>query len=169
MNCKIMKMDGMKLIGFEKVFSNETAHGEIPKFWDEICEKYANNVYAGNPPANAYEQAIADYSIGEYAVCIDDMGAEQFRYLVAGKYTGGAVPEGMSLYEFPTGEWAVFQCIGPLPEALQSVTTRIFQEWLPGNNEFELDGNANVEWYDGSMDSDDPNYRSAVWIPVKRK
>ena len=170
MDCKITKMFGMKLIGFEKVFDAETAHAEIPKYWDEICEKYAYNVYAGNPPANAYEKALMDNCIGEYAVCIDDLGAERFRYLIAGRYTGGEVPEGMTLYEFPMGEWAVFDCYGPNPETLQNMSTRIFNEWLPGNPEFELSGNANVEWYDcinGEMT--DPDYHSAIWIPVKRK
>ena len=48
MNCKITTMFPFKVIGFQKVFDNETAYQEIPKFWDEICEKYAANVYAGN-------------------------------------------------------------------------------------------------------------------------
>jgi len=64
----------------------------------------------------------------------------------------------------------VFNCIGPLPEALQSVNTRIFQEWLPGNPEYEICGNANIEWYDPTnTDTSDPDYRSAIWIPVKKK
>ena len=74
-----------------------------------------------------------DNCIGEYGVCIDDLSDGRFRYLIAGKYTGGPVPEGMVLYEFPRGEWAVFDCVGPNPQTLQSVNTRIFQEWLPGN------------------------------------
>ena len=37
-------------------------------------------------------------------------------------------------------------CIGPIPESLQSLNTRIFKEWLPGNPDYELYGNANVEW-----------------------
>ena len=170
MKCTIAKMFGMKLIGFQKVFSEENAYEEIPKYWDEICEKYAYNVYAGNPPVNAYEKALADNCIGEYGVCIDDLGEGKFRYLIAGRYTGGEVPEGMTLYEFPMGEWAVFDCYGPLPEALQSVNTRIFKEWLPGNTEFELSGNANVEWYDCiNGEKTDADYHSAIWIPVKRK
>lgn len=43
-------------------------------------------------------------------------------------------------------------------------------EWVPGNPEFELAGNANVEWYDPKYpDKEAPDYHSAVWIPVKRK
>ena len=170
MDYKIAPMFPFKVIGFQKIFDNETAYAEIPKFWDEICEKYAANVYAGNAPANPYEQALMDNCIGEYGVCIDDIGGGKFRYLVAGKYTGGDVPEGMAVYEFPRSDWAVFDCIGPIPEALQSVNTRIFQEWLPGNPEFELCGNASVEWYDClNGEKTDPDYHSAIWLPVKRK
>ena len=170
MDYKIAPMFPFKVIGFQKVFENETAYAEIPKFWDEICEKYANSVYAGNAPANPYEQALVDNCIGEYGVCIDDIGGGRFRYLIAGKYTGGAVPEGMVVYEFPRNEWAVFDCIGPNPQTLQSVNTRIFSEWLPGNPDYELSGNATVEWYDcinGEMT--DPDYHSAIWVPVKKK
>ena len=170
MDYKITPMFPFKVIGFQKVFDNETAYTEIPKFWDEICEKYAYNVYAGNAPANPYEQALVDNCIGEYGVCIDDIGGGKFRYLVAGKYTGGDVPEGMVVYEFPRSDWAVFNCIGPIPDALQSVNTRIFKEWLPGNPAYELCGNASVEWYDCvNGEKTDPDYHSAIWVPVKRK
>lgn len=170
MEYTIAPMFPFKLIGFQKIFDNETAYAEIPKYWDEICEKYANNVYAGNEPSNPYEQALVDNCIGEYGVCIDDIGEGKFRYLIAGKYTGGEVPEGMVLYEFPRGEWAVFNCVGPLPDAMQSVNTRIFSEWLPGNPEYEIRGNANVEWYDTiNGEKTDPDYHSAIWVPVKRK
>ena len=170
MDCKITPMFPFKVIGFQKEFDYETAYAEIPRFWDEICEKYANNVYAGNDPANPYEQALVDNCIGEYGVCIDDIGCGTFRYLIAGKYTGGSVPEDMVLYEFPRGEWAVFDCIGPNPQTLQSVNTRVFREWLPANPDYELCGNATVEWYDCiNGEPTDPDYHSAIWVPVKRK
>ena len=170
MEYKVTTMFQFKVIGFQKEFDYETAYQEIPKFWDEICEKYAANVYAGNEPANLQEKAIIDHCIGEYGVCIDDIGGGKFRYLVAGKYSGGDVPEGMAVYEFPRGDWAVFDCIGPIPESLQSLNTRIFKEWLPGNPDYELCGNANVEWYDCvNGEKTDKDYHSAIWIPVKKK
>jgi len=170
MEYKITPMFPFKVIGFQKVFDNETAYAEIPKFWDEICEKYARSVYAGNAPANPYEQALMDNCIGEYGVCIDDIGDGKFRYLVAGKYTGGDIPEGMVVYEFPRSDWAVFDCIGPIPEALQTVNTRIFSEWLPGNSNYELCGNASAEWYDCvNGEKSDPDYHSAIWLPVRKK
>ena len=159
-----------KVIGFQKEFDMETSYREIPEYWDEICGKYAKNVFAGKAPANPYEQALVDNCIGEYGVCIDDIGGGKFRYLIAGKYTGGDVPEGMVVYEFPRSEWAVFNCIGPNPETLQRVNTQIFREWLPGNPEYELCGNATAEWYDCvNGEKTDPDYHSAIWVPVRRR
>ncbi|MBO4573184.1 MAG: AraC family transcriptional regulator [Clostridia bacterium] len=170
MNYKIAPMFPFRLIGFQKEFTYENAYEKIPLFWDEICEKYAENVYAGNAPKNAYEKALVDNCIGEYGVCIDDLGGGKFRYLIAGKYTGGEVPAGMVLYEFPRHDWAVFDCIGPVPDALQDLNTEIFKKWLPANPDYELSGNATIEWYDCiNGEKSDADYHSAIWIPVKRK
>jgi AraC family transcriptional regulator len=168
MDYKINTMTGFKVIGFVKVFDSETAYTEIPKFWAEVGEKYAGRVWNGSSPENAYEKAVADNNIGEYGVCIDDIGGSKFRYLVAGKYTGGDVPEGMCVYELPPSDWAVFDCCGPDPETLQTVNTKIFKEWLPGNPDYEFPGKVNVEWYgDGNPRASD--YHSAIWIPVRKK
>ena len=167
MEYKIIKMPGMKLIGFEKEFSVENSYAEIPKFWNEIFEKYA-----GNPekPANACEKALVENRIGEYGICVDDIGGNRFRYLIAGEYAGGEVPAGMTLYEFPAGEWAVFDCFGPMPETLQALNTKIFRDWLPGNPEFELSVNATVEWYDyANSETSAPDYHSAIRLPIRRK
>ena len=169
MQYKIAKFFPFKVIGFKKQFDCETSYEQIPLFWDEICQKYANNVYAGNPPTTAYEKALIDNCIGEYGICIDEEQNGKFTYLIAGKYCGGEVPEGMMLYEFPACDWAIFDCIGPMPTALQELNTRIFKEWLPNNGEYEMALNANVEWYDCvNGKQTDADYKSAIWIPVKK-
>ena len=165
MDYKITKMRSLKLVGFQKEFSPDTSYIEIPKFWSEIFR----NFHAGNASANPCVKAMIDYRIGEYGVCVDDLGADKFRYMIAGKYTGGEIPDGMMLYEFPAGDWAIFDCFGPNPETLQAANTEIFRHWLPENPEYKLSVGVTIEWYDCTADQNDPNYHSAVWIPVKRK
>ena len=154
---KIKTMAGFKVIGFQKVFDSKTAYSEIPRFWDEVFGE------------DAYEKTIIENKIGEFGVCIDDVGKGKFRYMIAGRYSRGEIPDGMEVYEFPKGEWAVFDCFGSLPDALQTVNTRIFKEWLPKNPNYEIYGNATAEWYDQVGEKDDANYHSAIWIHVKRK
>lgn len=168
MEFRIEKKESFKVIGFRRTFSNDTSYADIPAFWDEIREKYLSGVWSGKAPGNEIEQAAVDNGIGEFGVCIDDLGADRFNYMIAGEYKGGAVPEGMEVYEVRQADWAVFDCKGPMPESLQSVNTKIWSEWLPGNPEFELCGNAVIEW-NGDGDTSSEDYRSAIWIPVKRK
>lgn len=164
----VSPMFGFKVIGFERIFDPETSYSEIPKFWDELREKYLGAVWSGKKDLSEIGRAVKENCVGEYGVCIDDIGGGEFRYLVAGKYCGGKVPDEMTLFEFPDLEWAKFSCVGPMPKALQSVNTRIFREWLPGNPDYEMAAGYNIEWYDcDSMNGED--YKSAIWIPVKRK
>lgn len=169
MDYVVEKSAGFKLIGFQKDFSFDSAYREIPKFWDEFAQKYMKLLFAKEKPEGEVEKTICNCCVGEYGVCIDDLNEEgTFRYLIAGRYTEGEVPEGMTVYEFPDMTWAKFSCKGPLPEALQSINTKIFNEWLPGNPKYEIAIGANIEWYSqGDMSA--PNYESGIWIPVKEK
>lgn len=168
MDVTVEKMTGFKLIGFERVFETEDAYQKIPLFWDEFKEKYLGLLY-GRTPKNELEETICNCKVAEFGICIDDLGEKgKFRYMIAGRYNGGQVPEGMSVYEFPDMEWAKFRCVGSMPGALQLVNTKIFEEWLPGNPDYEIAMYANIEWYSkGDMTSND--YESGIWLPVKRK
>lgn len=160
---------GFRVIGYERKFGFEDAHGEIPGFWDEICAQKMANVCAGKEPQSEEEEVIRSCGIGKYGVCIEDAGKTEFRYMIAGDYHGGKVPQGMTVYEFPELTWARFRCTGPMPEAIQAVNTKIFSQWLPGNPEWEIAFPGNVEWYSENGDTQAADYESEIWIPVRRK
>lgn len=164
MDYTVEKMDGIQVVGIEKTFRYDSAYQEIPKFWDEFCILCSS----GKNPDDV-QKFIENCMIGEFGICIDDEpGSQQFRYMIAGKYDGGTVPDGMKLFTLPAALWAKFRCCGPMPGALQSVNTKIFNEWLPGNPDYEIAAGVNIEWY--SMgDTNAPDYESAIWIPVRNK
>lgn len=170
MNHTVERKTAFQLIGFCREFSFQTSFGEIPGFWDEVFETYTRPLMEGAQPETPIQEAVCKHRIGEFGLCIDDIGKEgKFRYLIGGRYQGGPVPEGLTVYNVSELDWAVFKCTGPLPGALQSTNTQIFSEWLPGNPDYELDGHLNVEWYSPMGMTDDPDYQSAIWIPVKKK
>lgn len=170
MEYAVEKLEGFQIIGFEKEISYDAGYRECPKFWDEFLAEYLQPLFSGKEPETEEEKAVCRYSIGEFGACLDDgCGPGVFRYLIAGKYTGGPVPASMKTVSFPDLEWAKFPCRGPLPGALQSVNTQIFQEWLPGNQKYQIALGANLEWYSPEGETDDPGYESAIWIPVKKK
>lgn len=169
MDYVVEKMNNFKVIGFQKDFLNENGYQEIPKFWDEFANKYMNPLCSGKQPDNDIEETICNCKVGEFGICIDDDSNDnKFRYLIAGIYTEGEVPEGMTVYEFEPMDWAKFRSIGPMPVALQTVNTKIFKEWLPGNPDYEIAKGVNIEWYSmGNPQSSD--YESGIWVPVQKR
>lgn len=64
------------------------------------------------------------------------------------------------------GTWAVFEAIGPFPETLQNVWGRIYAEWFPSSGYEAVEG-PEILWNE-SKDTENPKYRSEIWIPVKK-
>lgn len=165
MDYLVEKIQGFRVIGFERKISFENSYEEIPKFWDEFCKMYIKN----NNAETEQTKIVQESCVGEFGICIDDKGKEgEFRYIIGGKYDGEAVPDGMTIYEFPDMEWVKFSCTGPMPGALQTVNTKIFKEWLPGNPEYKIAMGVNIEWY-SKGDTQAKDYKSEIWLPVERK
>ena len=159
---------GFTLIGFDREFPAEDSYTTVPKFWDEISGRYLDRLWGGKTPETPQEKAVMEHGIGEFGVCIDGADDGKFRYLIAGAYKGGNVPDGMTTFDVPGGDWAKFRAVGPLPGSLQAVNTRVFKEWLPGNPDWEAAGQCNIEWYSNG-DPNSPGYQSEIWLPVRRR
>ena len=157
MEYRIEEKAAFKVMGISRVFSYESANTDIPKYWDEV--------YIG-----AAEKLV----MGMYGICFDaEMSGNQFRYMIADDLQEESAAErNLEEYEIPAHTWAVFPCRGPMPFALQEVNRRIFSEWLPASR-YELSEGYNIEYYSNATDykegTNDPDYYSEVWIPVKEK
>jgi AraC family transcriptional regulator len=150
----------MKMIGVSCGIDMDHGYQECPAFWDEFKKKYCTETPL---------PAVRDCRIGEFALCIQDPAeSTRFRYMIAGIDRIDEVPEGMEILEVPAHDWAKFRCTGPMPGALQTVNTAIFREWLPGNPDYEMDGDLNIEHYlEGDLSAAD--YVSEIWIPVRKR
>lgn len=158
MDYRITKKESFTVLGASRTFGYENAKQEIPAFWDEH-----------------YAQKKCRYVEGHFGVNIDCfMGNESFEYLIADLYNPVMdIPEGFVTKTIPAFTWAVFPCIGPMPDALQDVNTRIFSEWLPALKEYEFAAGYCIEMYDRPDNypkgTADENYRTEIWIPITRK
>lgn len=84
-----------------------------------------------------------------------------------GAATGAPCPKVMEERVVPTVTYAVFDCAGPMPDAMQRLQHRILAEWLPSLG-YEWASKSDVEVYFGpNMTADD--YRSQVWLPIEKR
>jgi len=157
MNYKIVEKDSFTVMGISKVFKYDSAFKEIPAFWSEH-----------------YQTGNNEFVCGIYGVCIDEnKDGNEFEYLIADNYLPHKeVPDGFVTKVIPAHTWAVFPCKGAMPSALQSVNKKIFSEWLPNSKDYEIAAGYNIELYGNPVDfpngTQDENYYSEIWIPVKK-
>jgi len=158
MDYKIVEKDAFTVIGLSRVFQYENAMEVVPKLWaefgkskkcDEICSTYGINID-------------------------ESMSGNEFEYLIADNYNAAMdIPEGFVTKVIPKYTWAVFTCKGAMPQPMQDVNKKIFSEWLPNCKDYEIAAGYCIEMYSDPAQyprgTQDENYYSEMWIPVKRK
>ncbi len=151
MEYKIEKWEAMDLLLHAKDFHAETSEKEIPKFWDEY---YANEAYRKIP--------------GYLGVCAQQKtDSDEFWYGIGCKASDvNGVPEGFEIIHIPAYTWAVFTCVGPMPDAIQAMWERIYKEWLPVSD-YELIPDYDIENYLPG-DPSSREYVSEICIPVRK-
>lgn len=158
MEYKIEEKEAFKVVGLKGSFKYETANQEIPKLWKKFFMK---NVFNKIEP--------------KYAVNIDsDMGGNVFDYVIGDvHHATRKVSKDFQIIEIPKFTWVIFSCVGPASIKMQEMNERIFKEWLPNSNEYEIAAGYNIEMYSNPEDYkkgiDDEQYYCEIWIPVKKK
>ncbi len=162
MDYKIVEKDSFDII--EKVESHAVDDSEnansIPDFWTRLHN-------------DGTVKKLLDTTTDRtciYGVCYGNLpeNAKTFDYSIAAKCgENTVVPEGFRKNTIPARTWAVFECKGAMPSAMQDMWHKIVSEFFTTSSyqpTYEMDIEAYTE---GDMSS--PDYRSEIWVPVIRK
>lgn len=163
MEYRISETPAFKIIG--KGISVTTQDGEnfkrIPAFWEE-CSR---NGLCCQLETLAEKASLTCASL--LGVCMDyDHDLKELTYFIGVESAKADHPDQLEEREIPASTWAVFESIGPTPDAIQSVIKRIYAEWFPATD-FIHTGGPEMEVYLPG-DPNDPNYRCEVWVPIKK-
>ncbi|MDR1034232.1 MAG: GyrI-like domain-containing protein [Bifidobacteriaceae bacterium] len=150
----MVKLDAFSVVGVKEFMStaNDANLQNIPKMWDAVSEETLGAL-----------QELSDLEpAGVLGVC-GNAHDDGFAYWIAAATTKKC-PVGFEKFDIPASEWAVFEVIGAMPDAIQSAYKQVFSEWLPKSG-YEHANVPDIEWYaDGDTCADD--YRSELWLPV---
>lgn len=132
----------------------------IPDFWTRAR-------------ADGTIDALLKLSDGEarvYGVCYgnDFTDDQRFDYGIAVRCAPETIaPEGLHRRTIPARTWAAFPCVGPMPGAIQQLWHRICAEFFP-SSAYAPTCEMDIEVYpEGDMCA--PDYRSEIWVPVRKK
>lgn len=134
---------------------NGEHYTKIPGFWSE-CQRDGSfsclaAMAAGTPK-------------GMFGLCqSDEKRPDEVEYSIMVK-ADGILPEGYTQILIPEAAWAVFDCVGPVPQSIQEGWKYLQEEWLV-KYPFSHANCPELEWYsDGNAYAAD--YLSQIWIPV---
>lgn len=159
MNYKIVSKESFRIVGYatREPMTMEDCFEKIPKFWQSVKERGGieelQKLMDGNEPAGILGVSLCE-------------GGDYSGFLIAAA-TSAPVPEGMEEQIIPATTYAVFECTGPVPDAMQTVQQRIISEWLPTSG-YEYAPAPDIEVY-GDGDQSSENYHSEVWLPIIKK
>lgn len=158
MEYKIEKKDAFRIVGVKEHLdmSIEESMARVPLFWQETAQ-------AGIIPKLCDLMDQPPLGVLGVSTC---MNGRDFDYYIA-VATGKPAPEGTVEYEIPASTWAIFECTGPMPRAIQELQKRIVTEWLPTSG-YEYADKPDIEVYTEG-DTQSPEYKSQVWLPVVKK
>ncbi|MBQ8574635.1 MAG: AraC family transcriptional regulator [Clostridia bacterium] len=162
MDYKIVEKEAFEII--EKVeahsIENDVNAKSIPDFWTKSHNDGTVKTLLENTTDRTF---IFGVCYGNNSDC-----AKTFDYSIGAVYNKKAVvPEGFRRNTIPARTWAIFECKGAMPKAMQDMWHKITSEFFPTSGyqpTYEMDIEAYTE---GNMDESD--YRSEIWIPVVKK
>lgn len=169
MDYRIVKRNAFTVAAKSGQFSTETDSNwkELPKFWTQCYTDGSIDTLCGlaltmDEPVETGRGLLGICDSGN---CPED--AALFRYSIGVESSVARAPEGYSLITIPQMTWAIFTCVGAMPDAIQKLWKRVYSEFFP-QSDYEQVGGLDFEFYPEG-DNSKPDYISEIWIPVKRK
>ncbi|HNX28928.1 MAG TPA: AraC family transcriptional regulator [Syntrophomonadaceae bacterium] len=158
MNYKILTMEAFRIVGIKEHYnmSVEECFEKVPQFWGKT-------VQSGIVPEILKLMDKEPYGLLGVSTC---MNGQDFDYYIAAA-TDQETPEGMVEYDVPKCTWAIFECVGAMPTAIQELQKRIITEWLPTSG-YEYANAPDIEvYFEGDQQAED--YKCEVWLPITKK
>jgi AraC family transcriptional regulator len=98
-------------------------------------------------------------------VCVDNKNQKTFDYWIASTLSEHQSTE-FETIDVEANHWAVFECIGAMPQAIVKLWKQIYTEYFPTST-YQPKNTIDFEVYpDGDTSSDD--YRCEIWIAVDK-
>ncbi|MEL7567405.1 MAG: AraC family transcriptional regulator [Dehalobacterium sp.] len=162
MDYRIVEKDSFQIAGIKKQITliYEGVNHQMDDMWASLTEKdFIELKQLSNVEPMGILCISANFTEGRAEGTLLD------QYI--GVATSKHVPKQWEVLPVDAGTWAVFTAIGEFPKALQDVWARIYSEWFPTSG-YELTGGPEILWNE-SKDTNRPNYKSEIWIPVIKK
>lgn len=146
-----------------KPCGKELTPAEISDFW-KLCrtDGTISSLCRYIPKGNLFGDSIVGASLGK------DTSDTNYPYAIGVHYSGETTEKnGLTIERIPSHTYAVFTCVGAMPEAFDRLYQQIYSEFFPASAYRPCDG-TDFEAYP-SADVNNPQYTCEIWVAVEKK
>ena len=154
---KLEKKAGFRLVGKSIMVSRENNlhYKKIPEFWND-CQR--NGLFA---KLVSMDTAAPKGIFGLFNTYDERLNEIEYSIMTI---SDQAAPQGFTEINIPNATWAIFDCRGSVPQAIQKGWRYLNEEWLV-KYPFPHAQCPEIEWY-SSGNIYDSSYLSQIWIPI---
>jgi AraC family transcriptional regulator len=167
---KIIEKPAFDVVG-KKTWISGQDNDLFGQFWIQCEEEGLFEIFeqlSSNQPGAQTKSSVLGIS------CVEkDLINRAFYYLIAIEKPEWISKEkqsfeGLETYHVPASRWAVFECVGKVPEAIVKSEIYAFAEWLP-TSEYEHAKAPEMEVYFPGNDGKSKNSYCEFWLPITKK
>lgn len=161
MDYRIVEKDAFKIVGLKKRITLifEGTNHQIDSIVQGLT---AENIKELKSLCDIEPKGILSVSTNFSERTVEGSKLDQY----VGVATTKEASDQWDVLEVDAANWAVFTAIGEFPKELQDTWARIYSEWFPTSG-YELTGGPEILWNE-SPDTSKSNYKSEIWIPVRK-
>lgn len=159
---RIVELPSFEIIGKKTWIAGVDDSLAFGRFWDQ-CR--VDGLFSAFENLTGFQPGAQTHglTLGISRVEADPANRE-FYYMIAVEKPAGIPPAGLEIYQIPASLWAVFECRGPLPEAIINSEIFAFTQWLPASGyRHALAPEMEVYPPAGSQENE-PYYE--FWLPI---
>jgi len=161
MDYRIVEKEAFQIVGFKKRITTQF-NGINPQM-DILVQKLTPQVISElKSLGNVEPMGILSVSANFSERIVE--GSELDQYI--GVATIKSAPKAYDILQVEASTWVIFSVTGVFPVAVQETWAKIFAEWFPTSG-YQLTAGPEMLWNE-SPDTSKNDYRSEIWIPVRK-
>ena len=133
---------------------------DITEFWGECTKDGTTKKLISKYNENCHLKGLLGISFS------NELEAMKFPYGIG--IESSETVDGLDIVHIPAYTYAVFKCVGSMPDAFTNTYKKICEEFFPQNDRYEYGYGVEFEVYP-SDDVKNKDYTCEIWIAVKEK
>lgn len=132
-NVRIIDRPAFEILG-KKCWISGPDNEQFGRFWQKCREEGLLDLFTQIKQQTGYSTGLqTNATVLGVSRVESDPTKRSFYYMVAIEAPKEFLTEDLEFYQVPASKWAVFECIGKVPDAIVSAEIFAFTRWLPAS------------------------------------